>query len=209
MSLISPNETINDLDEVKLLGYFETIKGTFQTKWVFLIHFMDAEGKLAPARFKTTVLDDLLPTFDFELGIAALKKGNQEVIDNYRDDIVTSAIIGAWSVFEQLTKDLPNPQYAANPDDSSVNYSRNDFGLADAEKRALDVIYYVRNAIVHYNGAYYAYRDIDRHYGGTHFESAGHYGEKLSISPTLAWRMVRDLEAFAIKAWKNYKAQHP
>ena len=164
---------------------------------------------LAPARFQQVVFDNLRPQFAHEPAYTALLNGNQEMVDNYKEDIATSAILGAWSVFEQLTKDLPNPNYSHNPDDASVNYQRNDFGLAEAEKRVLDVIYYVRNAIVHYNGAYYAYRDIDRHYARQHFLSGGHHGEKIEISPALAWRMICDVEAFTIKAWTNYKALHP
>jgi len=209
MSLIGQGETIDDINGVKLLGYFETIKGTFITKWVLLLHFLDDQAHLAPVRFQQAVIANLQGQFPFDLAYTALCNGNQELVENYKEDIVTSAIIGVWSVFEQLTKDLPNPNYAHNPDDASVNYQRNDFGFTVAEKRSLDVIYYVRNAIVHYNGAYYAYRDIDRHYAGMHFLSVGHHGEKIEISPTLTWQMIRDVEAFTIKAWRNYKVLHP
>lgn len=205
---VDRGETIDDVDEVKLLGYFETMKGTFITKWVFLLHFLDANGNLVGDRLKDEVLDDVRQLFPDPNTCAALRQGNKEMLANYKEDIVTSAVLGAWNVFEQLTKDLLNQNYAHNPDDLRVNYQQNDFGLSEGEKRNLDVINYVRNAILHYNGAYYAYRDIDQHYRGHHFRSAGHQGEKIVVSPELTWHILCDIEAYAIKAWQNYKAFH-
>jgi hypothetical protein len=209
MSLIGVNETVDNIDEAKLLGYFETVKGTFITKWAFLLHFLDEQGRLAGSRLIPKILDDLGSQFPPAGTIVALRQGNSELLANYMDDIVTSSIIGAWSVFEQLTKDLSNPNYAHNADAASVNYQRNDFGLSASAKNDLDVIYYVRNAILHYNGAYYAYRDIDRHYRGRHFRSVGHYGEKITIEPRVAWDIVGDIERYAMEAWTCYKGLHP
>lgn len=202
------SETINDIDEAKLLGYFETVKGTFVTKWVFLLHFLDDKGELIPKCFRTACIEKWKKVIPDALSFEALLNGNWEMVENYKEDIVTSSVIGAWIVFEQLIKDLTNPNYANDLADHVVNYQRNDFGLSVKEKNDLDVIYYIRNAILHYNGAYHSYHDIDKHYRNHHFQSQGHYGEKIEINGELAWYIMDDLEQYAIKAWQNYKAFH-
>lgn len=209
MSLFGPGETVNDLTEVKLLGYFETVKGNFILKLVFLLHFTDANGKLLANKLEQDKIDAVKADFPFDLVYTAIQNGNKELVANYLEDIVTSALISAWSVFEQLIKDLPTPGYALGTGDLSADYSRGMFALSQDEKRNLELFYYIRNAIVHYNGGYYAYKNIDRHYRGVHYHSVGHYGSKIVVNAKLAWAIILDTEQYALKCWTNWKHHNP
>ena len=209
MPLFGHNETINDLNEAKLLGYFETIKGVFVTKLVFLLHFMNEEGNLVTANLNAAKVEEVKAEFAFDLVYNAIQNGNKELVENYIEDIVTTAVVSSWNVFEQLIKDLPTPNYALGTGDIAADYSRNMFALSQDEKRNLALFYYIRNAIDHYNGAYFAYSNIDRTYRGQHFLSAGHHGEKILVSLKMAWNIVGDIEQYAMKAWGNWKHHNP
>jgi hypothetical protein len=90
-------------------------------------------------------------------------------------------------------------------DDISTDYKKKIFGLSDREKKNLDLFYYIRNAIVHYNGAYYAYREIDHTYEGFRYFSEGQEGTKILIPSTqIAFKMHLDIEDYIYKAWDNY-----
>lgn len=205
MSNVLDMESINNLDESDVLGYFETIKSAFITKMVFFMHFLDGSGNFVGERISEDVLKELYPYFAHDLTFAALRKGNEEIKLNFQEEVVSSAILFAWNVFEQIAKDLPNPNYSASTKDTTLNFHRNDFGLNKTEKDDLDFFYYVRNAITHYNGAYNAYKTLDFCYKGDRFLSSGHEGEKISISSKIAWSIVCDLEIYTIKAWQNFK----
>lgn len=69
----------------------------------------------------------------------------------------------------------------------------------------MDLFYYIRNAIVHYNGAYFSYRVIDHVYDGYRYQSKGQEGIKIFIpSAKTAFKMHLDIEKHAYKAWDNY-----
>jgi len=104
-----------------------------------------------------------------------------------------------------VLKDLTKKDYALNAGDLSVEYQAARYGLDKLEKDNLDLFYYIRNALVHYNGAYYAGKSIDVSYQGHRFVSAGHEGERIFIpSLNVAYAMHLDLEAYTYKAWGNY-----
>jgi len=201
-------ENIDNLDEGKILGYFETIKCSFLTKLIFLHTYTkdnSEELKFDYKKFDESVLKDLFSIFPKEeLFFKALKKENTEVFLNYFDDIGTSAIVGVWNVFEQIIKNLPNPNYSHSGQLLSADFKRNDFGFSTREKKDLDLFYYIRNSIQHYNGAYYAQSEINHTYAGKRYVSKGHIGEKLEIPLETIYKMINDIEALILKAFSNF-----
>ncbi len=124
---------------------------------------------------------------------------------NFQEDITTTLLISSWIVFELIIKDLTKKDYALTTDDISTDYKKNIFGLSEREKKNLDLFYYIRNAIVHYNGAYYAYREIDHTYEGFRYFSKGQEGTKIFIpNNQVAFKMHLDIEDYTYKAWDNY-----
>jgi len=202
-------EHTTSLDDVKLLGYFETIKSVFLLKLILLQSIVkrddagqliiDASGLASATEEVRALIDD--PTF-----YKALAIGNSELVLNFQEDIMTSLFSASWIVFEQVTKDLTHTDYATKEDDLSMCYQNGRFQFTDREKKDIAFFYYFRNAIQHYNGAYFAYRDLDHRYGGVDYRSEGHHGEKIIMSIEQAWRIANDLERYTIKAWSNAKA---
>lgn len=196
-----PIETVTSLDELKALGYFETIRTVYYTKYLMLFHHTD--GK----RLFIDVPDEIKKVFegkdDFELYLKALARGNEELLRNFREDIVISLVINSWVVFELIIKDLTKKDYSLSKDDISVDYKRGTFGLTTREKKNLDLFYYIRNAFVHYNGAYYAYREIDHAFGGHRFESKGNEGVPIFMPGPTAFKIHQEIERLAYKAWDN------
>jgi hypothetical protein len=208
------NESIDDLDEAMVLGYFESIKGVYITKWVMLWNLTTADHeRFDQAKLQPVVTHAVQALYPFEQCYNALANpANEHLVANIVDDVITTGVISAWCVFEQLIKNLPIPNYAHHPEQLNASYQRNAFGLNKAEKDNLDLFYYVRNAIVHYNGAYFATTAINHTYNGQNFASVGHEGEKIDVSETTAWRMICDIEQYSIKAWANWsawRAAHP
>ena len=201
-------ESINDLDEAGLLGYFETIKGVFLLKLIFLVSVIkEKEGKRfieLPDELAQAV-PKLEKEFNDPLFFKALKLGNEELISNYLEDIVSSALSSSWNVFEQIIKTLIHGNYSEGVQQMTANYENSRFKFDKREKQNIELFYYIRNSVSHYNGAYYAYRSIDHRYKGTDFKSDGCVGEKIIISPKLVYEIICDLEAYSIKAWQNAK----
>lgn len=201
-------ETVTSLDELKALGYFETIKTVYYTKYLLLVAHTDGQKLII------NVPDDVKAVFkhlsEFPQYLKALEKGNNELLLNYQEDIVTSLLISSWAVFELIIKDLARRDYATDPEDISANYHRKSFGLTEREKRDLDLFYYIRNAIVHYNGAYHAFKALDHVYEGHRFVSKGKEGTKIHIpSSEIAFKMHLDIERLAYKAWDNHHRIKP
>ncbi|QEC66758.1 hypothetical protein FRZ67_05360 [Panacibacter ginsenosidivorans] len=196
-------EKITNLDELKALGYFESIRSVFFTKLLLLINHTDGKKLIIniPEDVKAILNDHL----DFPQYLKALKKGNKELLLNFQEDIVTTLLINSWVVFELIIKSLSKKNYALSEEDISVNYYKNIFGLTQLEKKNLDLFYYIRNAFVHYNGAYYSYKEIDHVYNGHRFFSKSREGSKIIIPDTdFAFKMHLDIEKYAYKAWDNY-----
>lgn len=196
-------EKVTDLDKAKILGYFETIKSVFFTKWLLLIKHSNGKKLIINAddNFKEVFKDFK----HFSQYIKALNNGNNELLLNFQEDIGTTLLISSWSVFELIIKDLAKTDYALASNDISTDYHKNIFGLTDREKKNLDLFYYIRNAIVHYNGAYYAYREIDHVYEEFRYFSKGQEGTKIDFpSMAVAFNMHVDIENYAHKAWENY-----
>jgi len=194
-------ETVTSLDELKALGYFETIRTVYYTKYLML--FQHTDGK----RLQIDVPDDIKEIFegqdDFALYLKALERGNEELLSNFKEDIVLSLIINSWIVFELIIKDLTKKDYSLSKDDISVGYKQNIFGLTSREKKDLDLFYYIRNAIVHYNGAYYAFREMDHVFDGHPFQSKGNEGVPIFMPGPTAFKVHLEIERLAYKAWDN------
>jgi hypothetical protein len=196
-------EKVTCLDELKALEYFETIRSVFFTKMLILANHTDGQKLLIDVN--DDVKDVFIDYDDFTQFLKALKRGNNELLLNFQDDIVTSLLIGSWIIFELIIKDLTKKDYTLIKDDISVDYRKNVFGLSNREKKDLDLFYYIRNAIVHYNGAYFSYREIDHVYCGNRYKSIGQEGSKIFIpSTSIAFKMHLDIEKYTYKAWDNF-----
>ncbi len=199
-------EKVTDLDEAKLLGYFESIKGVFLTKFVFVAAFTKKSNgthHFDAASIPREAIDYVKHEFDDPVFYKALEQSNPELHANFIDDLVTSLLTSSWNIFEQITKDLTSLDYSTKPDDLSVCYTNGKFQFDKREKKDIELFYYIRNATHHYNGAYYAGKDIDHRYAGIDFKSSGHYGEKIPVNIPTAYQMSVDMERYTIKAWQN------
>jgi hypothetical protein len=201
-------ETVTSLDEAKVLGYFETIKSVFLLKLILLtsVTKTNANGKrtIDMSRLGGPI-DAVKAVVDDPIFYQALARGNDELVANFQEDIMTSLFSASWIVFEQITKDLTRADYATRADELNLCYQNGRFRFDAREKKDIELFYYMRNAIQHYNGAYYAYKDIDHRYAGVDFKSQGHHGEKLDMNIALTWRIANDLERYTLKAWSNSK----
>lgn len=207
---MTSTERITDLDEAKILGYFESIQCAFLTKFLFLAsHTGEKEGRriVDPSRIPEDAIVAAESQLPHPLFYRALRLGNEEIFLNYYEDMMTSLFTSSWLVFEQVIKDLTSTNYSNQTADMSLNYANGKFQFDKREKKDIELFYYIRNATHHYNGAYFAYRDIDHRYAGQDFKSAGHHGEKIQIDFKVAVQMSRDLERLTIKAWQNAKCQ--
>jgi len=201
-------ENINALDEAKLLGYFESIKSVFLLKLILLTSVLKTRSDGQPTIDTTNLggaIREVKDLIDDPIFYKSLEKGNLELVQNFQDDIGTSLFISSWIVFEQITKDLVKTDYATQTDELSVCYQNKRFEFSDREKRDIALFYYIRNAVLHYNGAYYAASDIDHRYDGVDFRSNGHHGEKIDTSIARSWKIATDIQRYTIKAWSNAK----
>lgn len=200
-------ETITNQDEAKLLGYFESTKSVFLLKMLLIAeHTKSSPPGLDPSTFRServTALEEMVPGESHFF--RAFRAGNAELLENLRDDAFNGAFSGAWNTFEMVIKDLARTNYVTIPADHQADYHRNEFGFTKAEKRNLDLFYYIRNAMSHYNGAYWAGKAVDCVYRTHTFVSEGHIGEKIEVSVGLAYAICTDLETYAMKAWTNAK----
>lgn len=201
-------ETVKNTDESDLLGYFETIKSVFLLKLLFLVSVTketDQRRYLELPSALAEVIPELEAQFDEPLFFKALKLGNEELILNYLEDIISSALSSSWNVFEQIIKTLTHGEYTEDSQQMSMNYEAGKYQFTKREKKDIELFYYLRNAMAHYNGAYYSYRDIDHRYKGWDFKSNGNAGNKIIISPKAVYDIVCDLEVYSMKAWNNAK----
>ena len=199
-------EKTTDLDEAKLLGYFETIRSVFLTKFIFLVAALKEKDGKKYIDLPEDAIKAVSDEFDDPIFYKAIRKGNEEVYLNFFDDMYTSLFTSSWNVFEQVIKDLSKANYANDTEELSVTYQSGRFQFDKREKKDIDLFYYIRNAIYHYNGAYFAVKDVNHRYGGADFVSQGHHGEKIDIKAKVAWQMALDLQKYTIKAWSNAKS---
>jgi hypothetical protein len=197
-------ESVTSLDETKILGYFENIKGNFFLKTTIESLAFNKKGK-----FILSISDEIKnlmeSTFgDYNRFTKYLYHGNGAIKNNFHDSIINDLIIGSWVCFELIIKDLAKKDYSLINHDQTINYRANKLGLSDDEKDNLELFYYIRNAFSHYNGAYYKSKSIEHTYNGILFNSLGKEGNKIYI-PDLkfAFKIFSDIEAYTLKAWNN------
>lgn len=194
-------ETVTSLDETKVLGYFETLKSLFLLKILLLLNHLSPGSKtLDPASFHSDSIRELENSYK-DHTFNALRARSDTLVPNLLDDIGSSALIGAWIVFELVIKDRTKKDYSLHADDLSADYRKKIFGLTDREKKDLDLFYYIRNAIVHYNGAYYKDKEISHTFAGRKFSSVGNEGKKIESGLEVVWQVVLRIEELALKAW--------
>lgn len=197
-------EVVTGLDEAAILGYFESLRGVFLTKWVVLAALTrDRNGRhiLDPHVLPASAIDEAEAAFPDPLFYRAFWQGNAELHTNFLEDMGTALVTSAWNIFELVTKHLMRPDYVLQTGDMSVCYQNARFQFTTREKKDLELFYTIRNALHHYNGAYYAGKSIDHRYAGTDFVSAGHEGEKMPMNLGMAYAIARDLERYTLKAW--------
>jgi hypothetical protein len=196
-----PPETINQLESHDVVGYFESLRSVFFVKMGTLMMFEGGDLQQHKA------ISSAAAAMAREMGSDHLARGlaaiGQEVVENIKEDAVTGLHLSAWSIFEQVIKDVVTPDYATQDKLLQADYNRAIFGFSQRERDEIGIFYHFRNAIMHYNGAYHAYRKVDIHYEGRHFLSDGHFGEKIVISPKLALKMADDLERYTMQAWSK------
>ena len=202
-------ETTDNLDDLKILAYHEGIRATFIVKFILLMSALkEKAGRhvISVEHIPENLLTGVLENFpDEKLIVDAFRLENSELFEYIMDDISTGALNGAWVVFEQTTKAIPNPNYSHEEGEESVNYHNKAFGLSKEEKKNCDLFYYLRNSLQHHNGAYYASKAIDHSFRGVHFQSKGNEGQKMPMNAKLAYEICKELERLTYKAWNSHK----
>lgn len=198
---MTTNESINGLTSDKVLGYFETMKSCFYVKMGMMLWFEG--GDIEKHRDLSSVSAAMAHEFNDELAVNILSSITPEVVDNLKEDAVTALLVSGWSVFEQVIKDLTAPDYATQATMLQADFHNGILGFTQNERDEIALFYHIRNAIVHYNGAYHAYRKVDITYNGQHFRSDGNYGQKIVVSPNLAMQICNDIQNYAMQAWSH------
>jgi hypothetical protein len=204
--MVDVAETVDDLDEAKVLGYFETLKSAFFMKLVFLGTHSGGVGKgFRYSSFDPAFLEDVGKLISCEQELKALRNENLELVQNFIEDIVRGALIGSWMIFELVIKDLATPNYSQRTEDLNADFGRALFGFEKRHKKDLELFYYFRNALAHHNGAYFKSKDIDHTYRSVHFKSKDNWGKMIIISPELAFQIILDMEKHTLHAWASAK----
>jgi hypothetical protein len=194
-------EKVTQLESHHVLGYFENMRSAFFLKMGVLAQFHI--GNIEQHRVLSKAAAEMATELGDEHCARFLSSINEEIVENLKEDTVGSLIVSAWTVFELIIKDVVTPDYANSPRLLQADYKRKIFGFTAREKKELDLFYHIRNAALHYNGAYHAYRKVDIHYEGQHFLSDGHIGEKIIVSPKVALKIVEDLQRYTMQAWSK------
>jgi hypothetical protein len=194
-------ETIRGFQSQDVVGYFETLRSAFYTKMATILLF--EEGNLRHHKELSVAASTIAREMGDQFQSRALSKITPEVVENLKDDAVTGIVLDSWSVFELIIKDVVSPDYFLRTDLLQADFKRSVFGFTPTEQSEIGLFYHIRNAAMHYNGAYHTYRTVDIHYQGQHFLSAGHEGEKIVISPKLALQIATDLEKYSAQAWSK------
>ncbi len=163
---------------------------------------------LRAAAFPDDLLSQLEPIFPDPPTYTSIRGETPELFLNLQEDIVNSAVLGAWFVFEMVVKVLRNADFATATTKTDINYTDNRFAFDAREKKDLDFFYYLRNAIAHANGAFTAVHAVNHWYDGEQFDSGGKEGQKMIVKTTTAFRIINDLQKLTMKAWTNWQAWH-
>jgi hypothetical protein len=199
------SETVTDIDEAKVLGYFETVKSTFLLKLLLLRSHVDANMEVLDFRsFKKEHIDELRAVYSDPTLYRSLAARSGALVPNLLEDVATAALIGGWIIFELVIKDLTQKDYSLVPAELTADFNQNAFGLSSREKKDLELFYYIRNSLVHHNGAFYAKNSpISHTFGGLSVESAGKEGQKISLTLPFIWQLLLRLEELTLKAWTS------
>ena len=200
-------ETIANLDEVNILGYFESLNSIFITKFALI----SAHGKndfgnkyIDPINIDEA-LKEVEKLFPHKTVYKSIRNKNEEIFLNLMDEFNTSILTGCWIVFELIVKSLIDEDYYLSTEDTTANFENSKFAFSKAEKKDLRLFYYLRNALVHYNGCYFKYRSIDHTFLGERFNSVGNEGNKIIIKIKTLWGILKRMEELSIKAWDSYR----
>ena len=197
-------ETVLNLNESDILGYFETIECNFHTKLLLLFNSLDKNKRIIKSFIKDESKQIIIETFDGRMTMAAIDRGNSEPVQNFIEDALNTIILQSWCILELVCKDLIKPSYALLTEDQSCNYKAGFFGFSKDEKDDLDLFYYMRNALVHYNGAFYSSKTIDHSFNGVLFKSDGNGGFKGDLNLVTAFKISRRIQELTLKAWTNH-----
>lgn len=206
------SELVTGLDEAAILGYFESLRGVFLTKWVVLAALTrDRDGRhiLDPDVLPATAIAEAEAAFPDPLFYPAFRQGNAELHTNFLEDMGTALVTSAWNIFELVTKHLVRPDYVLQSGAMSMCYENSRFRFTTREKKDLELFHTIRNALHHYNGAYYAGRSIDHRYAGVDFVSSGREGQKIPMNLGMAHSIACDLERYTLKAWACARRPRP
>jgi hypothetical protein len=202
-------ETIGDLDERKILGYFETLRSAFIVKcaWLGGTSGENASGEkvLRAVAFPDDLLSQIEAIFADPPTYASIRGETPELFLNLQEDIMNSAVLSAWFVFEMVVKVLRNADFVTATTKTDINYTDRRFDFDNREKKDLDFFYYLRNAIAHANGAFTAVKAVHHWYDGEQFDSGGKEGQKMILKTTTSFRIINDLQKLTMKAWTNWK----
>jgi hypothetical protein len=196
-------EKITDLDEAMIIGYFETIRSNFFTKLILLT--LHDGGKALKINLPKELSTEMTKTFvGFSQYERFLTGRSPAIKQNLIDELMTSLVLSSWICFEQIVKDITRKDYSLHSNDISLDFHNRLLGFSTQVKKDLDLFYYIRNSMVHYNGAYYAYKTIDHTYGGTKFSSKGHEGEKMDMPDMMiAFNIHNDIQKYSFEGWTN------
>ena len=140
-------ESVLDLNEENILGYFEGCRCTFRFKLILLFQLLDGDGDFQQDRLSEEATATIEQSFPDDLFFKALKQGNSEIIDYYKEDIIRGAIVDTWSAFELITKSLLGGNYSLRDGDSTLSYEANSFGFNKREKKDLGLLSMLLQAI--------------------------------------------------------------
>lgn len=199
--MTATSESINNLTSDMVLGYFKSLKSTFYVKMSVISMFEYGDVKQHSLLSERSSI--LAKEFNDVAASQDLASIRPEVVENLKEDAVTSLLSSSWAIFEQVIKDIVSPDYATRPIVLNADYRRKSLGFTNADKDTIDLFYHIRNALLHYNGAYNAVRQVNVTYQGSLFASANRLGEKIIVSPSLAMNITCDLEKYAMSAWSH------
>lgn len=199
---------ITNENDVK--GYYRHVRGVFLTKFLLALK-MSVETDNPPAfesrKFSEEIFTEFQKQFPNEGEfLEGFRQNNPKIFLMFQIEHSDSAFLMSWIVFEYCTKYVRKPDYFLSDEGTDMNYKSGQFGFNEEEKKDLDLFYYIRNSIFHYNGKYFAYQSIDHSFEGKRFISIGNEGNQILSSVKMTYQMINKMEEYACKAIRNFNA---